>query len=397
MRRVTLQTIHIHAMNPSATIGIGTPMVEDSFVYPSPQEPSRGRRCIKCHRRVVGRTRTHEAVKLGFSPPVLIQQVTGPNPGFIPSGNARYGTNTAKYGVGAADLGCMWDNRDGTTFHVFGDNFKICTPAFDGPTGEDWQPNALGRSSNIDLINGIRFDDFNVGSDGDRIPIIPLFDDEDGLVPTGGINVNGKDYLSYVVFAKDHTDQSQTSVGGTAMSKDSGRTWRRERGCSWKQNIALTDPFQQSTFASSGDGYVYRFTTESNRAGNIHLLRVPEAGIIEKARYQYWTGTAWVSDEKRVGVLIKGPVGEMSARYDDLLEVFYIMYHDDSQQTTVFQYAATPTGPWSAKLPIMPDSQFDIYAPMIHPRSSGTDLFFCGSMWDTYETCLFYAKLRVSR
>src|ERR1700746_1369050 len=97
-------------------------------------------------------------MKVGFSPPVQIQQVTGPNPGFVPSGDAMYGTNTAKYGMGAGDLGCMWDDHNGTTFHVFGDNFKTCTPAFAGPTGTDWQPNALGRSSNIDLIKRITFD-----------------------------------------------------------------------------------------------------------------------------------------------------------------------------------------------------------------------------------------------
>lgn len=338
-------------------------------------------------------------MQLSFNPPAMIQQVTGPNPGHAVQGNPLYTTNTYQYGMGAADLGCMWSGANGTTFHVFGDNYKTCTPAFAGPSGTDWQPNAIGRSSNVDLINGIRFDGFNVGSNGDRKPPLPLFTStEDGLVPTGGVHANGIDYMAYVVFSKNHTSQTQTNAGGTAQSTDGGKTWTRNYGCYWNQNAGLTDPFQQSAFAYDGGAWVYRFTTQSARAGDIHLLRTPPTAVADKTQYQYWTGSAWVSDLTQVGVLIPGPAGEMSARYDDLLNVWYIMYHDDSAGTTVFQYATTPTGPWSDKLPIFPDSgrtPDGVYAPMIHPGSSGTDLYFCASDWNTYQTYLFYANLRV--
>lgn len=325
---------------------------------------------------------------------ILVAQITGNGSG-----------QTGHWQMGGADLGVMWLNPDtNVTFHAFGDNFKtVQEPSpFSGPVGSDWKPNALGRSTFVDFRGGVTWNNFNVDSNGDRTPILPLLSGEDGCVPTGGIHVNGTDYLSYVVYSAGHTDQSQTNAGGTAQSTDGGKSWQRNFNCFWNQNAQLTDPFQQSAFAYDwvhGGQYVYRFTTQSSRAGDIHLLRCPTTGVANKSTYQYWTGSAWVSDETKVGILIPGPAGEMSARYDDLLNVWYVMYHDDNAGYTVFQYAPSPTGPWSAKLNIFPDTArqpYGIYAPEIHPQSSGTSLFFCGSDWNTYETYLFYSKLDVS-
>jgi hypothetical protein len=314
---------------------------------------------------------------------VEISQVTGPN--------------TSHWKMGGADLGVMWQSAN-TTFHVFGDNFTVVRPAQGGPTGTDWKANALGRSSALDFTNGIQFDNFNVDSSGDRTAPIPAnLLVEDGVVPTAGIHVGSYDIMAYASFALNHTDQVQTRVGGTAYSVDGGNTWYRSNAA-WDNNPQWTDKFQQSAFAYDGGQYIYRFTTEASRGGNIHLLRCPAnaVGVINKAQYQYWTGSAWSTDPTQVAVLIQGPVGEMSARYDDLLGAWMILYHDDVDGYTVFQYASNPIGPWSAKLGILEDADYPIYAPEIHPQSSGTGLWFCGSLWSTYQTYLYYANLNVS-
>lgn len=317
---------------------------------------------------------------------VQIDEVTGPN--------------TQQYGMGAADLGVMWQSGS-TTFHAFGDNFKTLTghdSTDGGPIGSDWRPNALGRSSELDFRHGIVFDNFNVDGAGNRtapLPINPVTDD--GTVPTAGIHVGRYDVMAYATFKLGHTDQVQTRVGGTAYSVDSGRTWYKSVAY-WENNSTFSDPFQQSAFAYDGGNYIYRFTTEASRGGNIHLLRCPaspDSSVITKSAYQYWTGSGWSTNPADVKVLIPGPVGEMSARFDDLLGQWMIMYHDDPGNQTVFRYAPAPTGPWSAALPILDDSVATIYAPEIHPQSSGTGLWFCGSVWSTYQTYLFYSNINV--
>jgi len=328
---------------------------------------------------------------------VKVAQVTGPN--------------TAKWKLGGGDLGCMWASRNGQIFHVFGDNFQtVQEPSpFSGPVGTDYRPNCLGRSTYVDFRGGVTFTGFNVDSNSDRTAILPIQSGvEDGVVPTGGIWMptyppnpswapNGLDVLSYVSFALHHTDQNVTRLGGTAYSIDGGKTWFRSNA-SWDNNAQYSDKFQQSTFGRvPGDPYIYRFMTESARSGNVHLARTQDP--ITKSTYQYWTGSTWSTNPADVGVLVQGPVGEMSVRYDDLLNVWMMLYHDDPGQNTVFRWAKTPTGPWSNKMTIWPDSaeQPDgVYAPMIHPLSSGTSLWFCGSDWNTYQTYLYYANLNVT-
>lgn len=328
-------------------------------------------------------------VKISPQQAVQVGRVTGPG-------------LTDKWGLGGGDLGVMWASGE-TVFHVFGDNFKVVTQGgtdTHGPNGTDWRPNCIGRSSSINTASGIVFDNFNVDANGDRTAPIPLFStSEDGLVPNAGIHVNGVDYMSYMVFPKGHTDFSQTRAMGTAQSTDGGKTWTRNYNCFWQNNATWTDKFQQSAFAWDGGPYVYRFMTPSARVGNIRLTRTPAASVADKSKYQYWTGSAWSSNMLDVGILIHGPAGEMSARYDDLLGVWMVLFHNDDKQAVMFSYAPTPTGPWSTPVQIINDSAAanqNLYAPEIHPMSSGTSLWFCGSSWPDYETYLYYANLNVT-
>jgi len=191
---------------------------------------------------------------------VQVDQVTGPN--------------TLPWKMGGADLGVMWQGKD-NIFHAFGDNFTTVHPAFTGPTGTDWKPNTLGRSSFVNFQNGISFDNFNVDSHGDRSAPLPVnLSQDDGTVPTAGIHLGTYDIMAYATFRYQHTDQVQTRVGGTAYSVDNGNTWYKSNAY-WENNATFTDPFQQSAFAWDGGQWLYRFTTEASRGGNIHLLRCP--------------------------------------------------------------------------------------------------------------------------
>lgn len=316
-----------------------------------------------------------------------VQQITGPL--------------SSQWHLSGADLGVAW--FDGiSVFHVFGDNYSSVVPSFDGPTGSGWQPNALGWDTGSDISHGISYTGFADGTNkltGSRKAILPLFSgSEDGLVPTGGIHVNGKDYVKYVVFAKDHTDQTQTTANGIAESDDGGITWHRVYTAVWQQNAGLTDNFQQQAMAEGPDGYVYVFSTQSGRLSNVDLMRVPNASILNKSAYQYWTGSAWSSTQSAARPIFTGPAGEMSAQYLPSAGKWVAMYNNDANNpngATLLRYASSPTGPWSAPQTVLPDSARTVYAPMIDPRSTGTTLYFYGSDWGTYQTYLFKSTLNL--
>jgi D-arabinan endo alpha-(1,5)-arabinofuranosidase len=307
----------------------------------------------------------------------LIQQVTG----------------SLSSPMSGADLGVAWS--DGVSvMHVFGDNGTSVKPQFSGPILTNWTPNAIGLDRSGDLSKGITY-----GTPGIVRPILPLFSaSEDGLVPTGGIHVNGKDYVKYVVFVKGHNDQTQTRANGIAESTDGGLTWHRVYSAIWQQNAGLTDNFQQQAMAEGPDGYVYVFSTESGRLSNVDLMRVPNASILDKTAYRYWTGTAWSATQSSAKPIFTGPAGEMSAQYLPSVGRWVAMYNNDSGNpsgATLLRYASSPTGPWSAPQVALPDSVRTVYAPMIDPRSTGSDLYFYGSDWSTYQTYLFTAKLNL--
>lgn len=312
---------------------------------------------------------------LTVSQATQVQQVTG-------GGNSNP--------MDGADLGVAW--FDGiSVFHVFGDNGTSVTPDPNGPNLGGYQPNAIGFDRTGDISGGIQF-----GWPGIVRPILPLFTgSEDGVVPTGGVHVNGVDYLKYVVFAKNHTSQAQTTANGIAESDDGGLTWHRVYSAIWPQNANLTDNFQQQALVAGNDGYVYVFSTPSDRLGNIYLMRVANADILDKGSYQYWTGSAWSSSQSAARQIAAGPAGEMSAQQlpDGKWIMMYNTDHDTDQGGVVLRYADSPTGPWSAPVSVLPDGVRATYAPMIDPRSTATDLYWYGSDWSTYQTYLFHSSI----
>lgn len=316
-----------------------------------------------------------------------VQQITGPL--------------SARWGIDGADLGVAWS--DGVSvFHVFGDNYSSAVPGFGGPTGTDWQPNALGWDTTGDLCTEFQYTGFADGTDtpsGNRQAILPaISSSEDGIVPSGGIHVNGKDYLKYIIFPLGHTGQEQTRANGIAESDDGGITWHRVDTAVWMNDSSYTEKFQQQALAEGPDGHVYVYSTPSERHGDVYLMQVPDAAILDKEAYRYWTGTGWSSTESSAEAVFAGPAGEMSALYLPSVNRWVAMYNDDndtSNGSTVLRYSTCPTGPWSSPQTVLPDSVRTIYAPMIDPRSTGTDLYFYGSDWNTYQTYLFHSTINL--
>ena len=151
-------------------------------------------------------------------------------------------------------------------------------------------------------------------------------------------------------------------------------------------------------FMTGNDGYLYSFGTPSGRGGAAFLSRVPRtrAGphqipILERRQRGHWVPV----NPGAATPIFPGPVGEMSAQYNTYLKQYLVLYTNGGSNDVVARTAPAPQGPWSPEQLLVSSFQMPggIYAPMIHPWSSGKDLYFNLSLWSAYDVMLMHTVL----
>ncbi|WP_163505509.1 DUF4185 domain-containing protein [Fodinicola acaciae] len=330
----------------------------------------------------------------------LVAKLTGP--GSINQTDTRYEFK-------ATDLGIVWDNNRGQVLTAFGDSYG---PGWTGPgagVGDpatlDWRCNALARSNDHDLADGMTFTDMVTDRPGHAKQLLPCRKDgndaggEVTTIPTAGVSVGNRAYISYM--SVRHWGQAgswDTNYAGVAYSDDNGQTWTQPTTARWPNNANFTDPFQMNAYVHK-DGYVYMFGTPSGRLGDVHLARVPENSVLTPAAYQYWTGTAWkTGSDTQAAPIVTGPAGELSVQYNTFTHSWLMMYLIDSRGLIILREAPEPTGPWSGARTIVKSSDYPaLYGGFMHPWSSGPDLYFTMSQWNPYNVFLMHTKLSTDK
>ncbi len=117
------------------------------------------------------------------------------------------------------------------------------------------------------------------------------------------------------------------------------------------------------------------------------------------SKYQYWNGDGdghWVPNNPGAATpVIPGPVGEMSAQYNTYLKQYLVMYTNGGQR----RRGADGAGPARAVESgandgvVMVQMPGGIYAPMMHPWSTGKDVYFNLSLWSAYNVMLMHTVL----
>lgn len=336
---------------------------------------------------------TPAAATSAHTPTSLVQKITGPN-----SPNNTYGL----WNVKGTDLGILWDNGSGQVLAAFGDTFG---DAWIGPGGGtfgagdlNWRSNVLLRSSDTNLSDGMSFASAVTGPDGRAREIIPgLHQGNDAggevtKIPTAGIAVGSRQYLSFMsVRHWGVPGQWDTNYAKLAYSDDNGTTWNYGSTPTWN-NPSGTDGFQMQAFVRSG-GYLYVYGTPSGRSGAIRLARVPEAQILTQSAYQYWNGSAWITNNVAAATPVVGaPAAELSVHYDSYSGRFLMMYL--SGEDIIMRTATSPTGPWSSAQVVVGSADYPgMYGGYIHPWSSGGNIYFAMSQWDPYNVYLMRVRI----
>jgi len=387
---------------------------------------------------------------------------------------ARNLNNTiARFGIGGADLGIMWDNgiqdnpvTPGIDEHqvliAFGDTFSVA------PRSGVWRFNTLFRTPDDTLSNGLYVPDgvpvnaqvlppnlahFS-GSPMERPnwadPILPSPGDpvhppyaigpEVTIIPTAGISTpydnayGARQYMAFMsVRSWDTPGRWTTNYSGVAYSDDNGQTWTiaptsirtAAPGRATVPYVAGNQNFQQAAFVKPPEGspeaeerWVYAYGTPAGRAGTLYLSRVKEDHILDVAKYEYWDGSSWVSNDPGAAAPVlpaqttsffgffrttRYPaVSELSVQYNEYLKK-YVMLYGDSAGRIVIRTADSPEGVWSKPKTLVGSwTLWGKYAPYIHPWS-GTDylpdepdyyLFWNLSTWGNYQVRLMRTDLR---
>ncbi|BBZ38112.1 DUF4185 domain-containing protein [Mycobacterium conspicuum] len=329
-----------------------------------------------------------------------------------------------RFAISGADLGIMWDNGDPNndqTLLAFGDTFGDC-----GVPGQQWRSNTLLRSSDRTLTDGLYVPDpvpdtvagANYGgSPVTQNPAIPgkynfsrqiiaslgIAPTEVTIIPTAGISVGSRQYINFMSIRRwGNPGQWTTNFSALAVSDDNGQTWSAKRATvrwPWWGN----QKFQQGAFVRPGDGYLYSFGTPSGRGGPAYVARVREGSELDLTKYQYWGkqwwnffgSDSWVTNKPFAArVVIPAPVSEMSVQYNTYLNKFVAMYCNGSNNV-VMRTAPAAQGPWSSPRTLVTSKQLPggIYAPFMHPWTTGKDLYFSLSLWSAYSVMLMHTVL----
>jgi hypothetical protein len=338
------------------------------------------------------------------APTSLVDFVTGPN-----SPNRTL----ERFGISGTDLGIPWDNGDPANRQVlmaFGDTFGYCAMH-----GQQWRYNVLFRSQDHDLSHGIHVADGVPNNPYSGSPVwapglskqvlnsIHKAGHETGIIPTAAMSLGRTQYMSYMSIRQWGRDGDwSTNYSAIARSVDNGQNWGifpstiRTASADAIPGMGFTpgnENFQMGAFMKGNDGYIYQFGTPSGRGGAAFLSRVPPNYLPDLTKYQYWNGDEggrWVPANPGAATpLWPGPVGEMSAQYNSYLKQYLVLYTNGGSNDVVARTAPTPQGPWSPEQPLVSSFQMPggIYAPMIHPWSSGRDLYFNLSLWSAYDVC----------
>ncbi|MDQ3762086.1 MAG: DUF4185 domain-containing protein [Actinomycetota bacterium] len=323
------------------------------------------------------------------------------SPVAVLTGAESINATETRYKVKGTDLGIMWADEGGEILAAFGDTFG---PGWTGPNSDqadpaaiDWRSNTLARSTDRNPANGMSFT-FVTDRPGHAKELLPSLK-QNGVemtkIPTGGVNVGGRNYMAYMSVRK-FTEPGQwiTNHSGIAYSDDGGQNWKDVPSTHRPNTTALDDKFQMIAYAR-GRGFVYAFGTPNGRFGDAHVARVPERRLLDKSAYEYWNGTAWQRGDSTIATpIVHGPVGELSVRYDQVLKSWQMMYLDESRGAIVLRLAQQPTGPWGDPVIVATSEDYPhLYGGFLHPDSKGRDIYFTMTQYDRYNVSMMHAQL----
>jgi hypothetical protein len=319
----------------------------------------------------------------------------------------------ARYGVEGTDLGHMFMVGPRMAM-AFGDTFGA-PPAknFFSVKHTDWRSNVIASiDPPASPAQGLPFKGMISDRDGHAKELIPSQKRkgvQETVIPTYGIATGAKNTTMNLQFMSvksfDTPGRWQLTGSGIVTSTDGGTTWK-DSGARWPANSKFgqvayvrpggpDDPASPVAAGVAPGSEIYVYGIPGGRYGDLSLAKVAADRLTDTAAYRYWNGTTWVAGEANAVPVVKGPVGELSVRWNAFYQRWIMMYLVDDTGEVVLRTATTPTGPWTPAQVVTTTKDFpQAYAPYLTPRwNDGPDIWFTMSQFTTYRVALMKTRL----
>ncbi|MEJ2869246.1 DUF4185 domain-containing protein [Actinomycetospora sp. OC33-EN08] len=319
----------------------------------------------------------------------------------------------ARYGVEGTDLGHMFMVGPQMAM-TFGDTFGA-PPAKDffSVAHTDWRSNVIASiDPPASPAKGLAFRGMITDRPGHAKELIPSQKKkgiQETVIPTYGIATGARNttmnlqYMSVKSF--DTPGRWQLTGSGIVSSTDGGTTWT-DSGARWPADSKFgqvayvrpggpDDPGSPVAAGVAPGSEIYVYGIPGGRYGDLSLAKVPADKVTDTAAYRYWNGTAWVAGEANAVPVVKGPIGELSVRWNSFYHQWILMSLVDDTGEIVLRTAPAPTGPWSPAQVVATTKDFpQAYAPYLTPRwNDGPDIWFTMSQFTTYRVALMKTRL----
>lgn len=314
-------------------------------------------------------------------------------------------TNTKeKWLIGGTDLGLpYYDNQSGKMFYLFGDTFPEASKA---SGGDLWRSNVLGYSKDFNLSNGLSFDGFITDPQkGYAKYIIPSEHNPNGTggertaIPTGGISINGTQYVFYMSITEWLSVGWDVNFCGCYKSTDGGENFTQVKNLYWsgstkqkrtytaykydigydKTENHINDNFMQ-IFPYQVEDYVYIIGIPGGRFGGAKLGRVKIEDFENFDKYEYYTGKnsegeqIWLEGSEGLKALtdnsssyiVEPQVGEPGLSYSTYFGKHMLSYYSNNK--IIFRLSDNMVD-WSDSVTIATSEEFNqLYGGFTHQK-----------------------------
>ncbi|WP_018331611.1 DUF4185 domain-containing protein [Actinomycetospora chiangmaiensis] len=319
----------------------------------------------------------------------------------------------ARYGVEGTDLGHMFMVGPQLAM-AFGDTFGApAAKDFFSVKHTDWRSNVIASiDPPASPAKGLPFKGMITDRSGHAKELIPSQKNkgvQETVIPTYGIATGAKNttmnlqYMSVRSF--DRPGHWRLTGSGIVTSTDGGTTWT-DSGARWPADSKFgqvayvrpggpDDPSSPVEAGTAPGSEIYVYGIPGGRYGDLSLAKVAADRLTDTAAYRYWNGTSWVAGEANAVPVVKGPVGELSVRWNAYYQRWIMMYLVDDTGEVVLRTATAPTGPWTPAQVVTTTKDYpQAYAPYITPRwNGGPDIWFTMSQFTTYRVELMRTRL----
>ena len=284
----------------------------------------------------------------------------------------------------------VWGTDLGSMTEMDGKVYMFCGDTFSSAESSGWRSNVLFIIEDDDPSDGLTITGTATDKWG-RSKEVLVNSHTVTMIPTDIFAVNG---TLYTIFMRVTRWDSKGGVwdcshSGLAKSTDGGQTWQKLNDVQWPGD----SNFIQTAHSQVGDT-MYIWGIPSGRFGGVALMKCDVDKLEDLEAYSYFVGCdesgdpQWVKGSEGIyqaKVIVRAPVGEISAMYNEYLGNFILTYLHEGGAGVVMREGLTPWGDWSQEYTLATPSQYpSLYGGYLCPKyveENGRVFYFAMSQY----------------